>query len=42
LISFFQEYREADFKNAFNYATEIALELNIDPVFSQRRIIQRK
>ncbi|XP_058733893.1 uncharacterized protein LOC131605566 [Vicia villosa] len=36
------EYRETGFKNALNYATEIALELNIDPVFPQRRIIRRK
>ncbi|KAK2423848.1 zinc finger MYM-type protein [Trifolium repens] len=42
LISFFKKYREICFKNALNYATEIALELNIDPVFSQRRIIPRK
>ncbi|XP_045797776.1 zinc finger MYM-type protein 1-like [Trifolium pratense] len=42
LISFFEEYRETGFKNALNYATEIALELNIDPVFSQKRKIQRK
>ncbi|XP_045824870.1 uncharacterized protein LOC123917243 isoform X2 [Trifolium pratense] len=42
LISFFEEYRETSFKNALNYATEIALELNIDPVFSQKRKIQRK
>jgi hypothetical protein len=42
LISFFEEYRETGFKNALNYATEIALELNIDPVFPQKRKIQRK
>ncbi|XP_045802860.1 zinc finger MYM-type protein 1-like [Trifolium pratense] len=42
LISFFEEYRETGFKNVLNYATEIALELNIDPVFSQKRKIQRK
>ncbi|KAK2430351.1 zinc finger MYM-type protein [Trifolium repens] len=42
LISFFKIYREIGFKNALNYATEIALELNIDPVFPQRRIIPRK
>jgi hypothetical protein len=42
LISFFKKYREIGFKNALNYATEIALELNIDPVFPQRRIIPRK
>ncbi|XP_058741287.1 uncharacterized protein LOC131613655 [Vicia villosa] len=42
LISLFKEYREIGFKNAMNYATEIAFELNIDPVFSQRRVIRRK
>ncbi|XP_058726408.1 uncharacterized protein LOC131597749 [Vicia villosa] len=36
------EYREIGFKNALNYATEIAFELNIDPVFPQRRVIRRK
>lgn len=42
LISFFKEYRETGFKNTLNYATEISLELNNDPVFPQRRIIRRK
>lgn len=42
MISFFKEYREIEFKNALNYATKNALELNIDPVFPQRCIIQRK
>ncbi|XP_058783350.1 uncharacterized protein LOC131658031 [Vicia villosa] len=42
LISFFKEYREIGFKNALNYATEIAFELNIDLVFPQRRVIRRK
>jgi hypothetical protein len=41
LISFFKKYREIGFKNALNYATEIALELNIDPLFPQRHIIPR-
>ncbi|XP_058784145.1 uncharacterized protein LOC131658911 [Vicia villosa] len=41
-LSFFKKYRETEFKNALNYATEIALELNIDPVFPQRRVIRRK
>ncbi|KAK2425520.1 zinc finger MYM-type protein [Trifolium repens] len=42
LISFFKEYREIGFKNALDCATEIAIELNIDPVFPEKRIIQRK
>ncbi|XP_057429853.1 uncharacterized protein LOC130722970 [Lotus japonicus] len=36
------EYRETGFKNALSHATEIAIELNIDPIFPQRRIIKRK
>src|SRR4051812_26204724 len=39
LKSFFKEYREIRFKNILNYAKEIASELNIDPVFPQRRVI---
>lgn len=42
LISVFKEYREIGLKNALNYAIKISLELNIDPLFSQRRIIRRK
>ncbi|XP_050901969.1 uncharacterized protein LOC127108524 [Lathyrus oleraceus] len=42
LILFFKEYREIGFINALNYATKFVLELNIDPVFPQMRIIRRK
>ena len=42
LISFFKGYRNTGFNNALDYAKEIAIELNIDPVFPQRRIIRRK
>ncbi|KAM6558421.1 uncharacterized protein LOC115716398 [Cannabis sativa] len=42
LISFFERYRETGFYNALNSAKEIAIEMNIDPVFPQRRIIRRK
>jgi hypothetical protein len=42
LISFFKKSREIGFKKALNYATEIALELNIDPLIPQRHIIPRK
>ena len=43
LISFFfKEYRKTGFKKALDDATEVAIELNIDLVFPQRRIIRRK
>ncbi|XP_058744291.1 uncharacterized protein LOC131616850 [Vicia villosa] len=42
LISFFEGYRETGFNKALEYAKEIAIELSIDPVFPQRRIIRRK
>ncbi|XP_058744364.1 uncharacterized protein LOC131616968 [Vicia villosa] len=42
LISFFERYREDGFDKALESAKEIAIELNIVPVFSQRRIIRRK
>ncbi|XP_039688547.1 uncharacterized protein [Medicago truncatula] len=42
LISFFKEYRKTGFKKTLDDATEVAIELNIDPVFPQRRIIRRK
>ncbi len=42
LISFFEGYRETGFYNVMDNAKEIAIELNIDPVFPQKRIIRRK
>ena len=42
LISFFEGYRDNGFQNALVNATEIAIELNIDPTFPQKRIIRRK
>jgi len=39
LISLFEGYRNTGFNNALDYAKEIAIEMNIDPVFPQRRII---
>jgi len=42
LISFFEGYRDNGFHNALINATEIAVELNIDPTFSQRLMIRRK
>ena len=42
LISFFKEFREIGFSNALQTAKEIALEMNITPIFPQRRVIRRK
>jgi hypothetical protein len=42
LISFFKEYRETGFNKALEYATEISIELNIDPMFPKKRVIHRK
>ncbi|KAI3684617.1 hypothetical protein L6452_33841 [Arctium lappa] len=42
LISFFEKYRETGFLDALESAKEIATELNIDPLFPQRREIRRK
>ena len=42
LISFFEGYRETGFLDAIESAKEIALELNIDPLFPQRREVRRK
>ena len=42
LLSFFKEYREIGFSNALKSANEIALEMNINPTFPQRREIRRK
>ncbi|XP_024626895.1 zinc finger MYM-type protein 1-like [Medicago truncatula] len=42
LIYFFEGYRDNGFHNALANATEIAIELNIDPTFPQKRIIRRK
>jgi len=42
LISFFKEYRETGFSKALQVATEIALEMEIDPIFRTKRKIKRK
>ena len=39
LISFFEKYRETGFYDALNSAKEIAIEMNIDPLFPQRHTI---
>ncbi|XP_050876930.1 uncharacterized protein LOC127080662 [Lathyrus oleraceus] len=42
LISYFEGYRETGFYKVLINAKEIAVELNIAPIFPQRRIIKRK
>ncbi|XP_012847861.1 PREDICTED: zinc finger MYM-type protein 1-like [Erythranthe guttata] len=42
LISFFEKYRESGFSEAKAEANEIANEMGIDPVFSEKRIIHRR
>jgi len=42
LVSFFKTYREEGFTSAMISAKEIALEMNIEPVFRKKRVIYRK
>ncbi|GJV03341.1 zinc finger MYM-type protein 1-like protein [Tanacetum coccineum] len=42
LVSFFKTYRETGFSKALESAKEIAIEMNIDPVFVRKREIIRK
>ncbi|KAK9667913.1 hypothetical protein RND81_13G020400 [Saponaria officinalis] len=42
LILFFEKYRESGFDDAINVATEIAIKLDVDTLFPQRREIRRK
>ncbi|KAI5401942.1 hypothetical protein KIW84_066416 [Lathyrus oleraceus] len=42
LISYFEGYREIGFYKVLINAKKIAVELNISPIFPQRRIIKRK
>ncbi|XP_022032568.1 zinc finger MYM-type protein 1-like [Helianthus annuus] len=42
LIKYFKEYRENGFSKAIDEAREIASEMDIDPIFIQKRIIKRK
>ncbi|KAK4724573.1 hypothetical protein R3W88_027352 [Solanum pinnatisectum] len=42
LVSFFKTYREEEFTSAMILAKEIALEMNIEPVFRKKRVIYRK
>lgn len=42
LISFFKEYRENGFSDAIEEAENIALEMDVSPVFPEKRQIKRK
>ncbi|CAI9280306.1 unnamed protein product [Lactuca saligna] len=42
LIGYFKDYRETGFSKAIIVAKEIAIEMGIDPIFPQRRLIERK
>nr|XP_043615798.1 zinc finger MYM-type protein 1-like [Erigeron canadensis] len=42
LIGYFKDYRETSFFKAIDEAKEIAIEMGINPVFHQKRAIQRK
>ncbi|XP_022889113.1 zinc finger MYM-type protein 1-like [Olea europaea var. sylvestris] len=42
LISFFKSYREIGFESAVIDAKEIASELDIEPIFREKRVIRRK
>ncbi|KAK9698632.1 hypothetical protein RND81_08G119400 [Saponaria officinalis] len=42
LITFFEKYRESGFVDAIEEAKKIAQEINISPIFPQRREIRRK
>lgn len=41
LICFFEKYREEGFENAIIAAKEIAIEMNVEPKFREKRIIRR-
>ncbi|XP_023736707.1 uncharacterized protein LOC111884638 [Lactuca sativa] len=42
LIGYFKDYRETGFSKAIVEAKETAIEMGIDPVFPQKRVIERK
>ncbi|GJT63778.1 zinc finger MYM-type protein 1 [Tanacetum coccineum] len=42
LISFFEEFKDTGFDKAINVAKDIAIEMDIDPVFRQKRVIRKK
>ncbi|XP_071728767.1 uncharacterized protein [Rutidosis leptorrhynchoides] len=42
LIEFFKDYRDTGFSQAIDEAKEIAVKMNVDPIFTQKRLIHRK
>ncbi|XP_052619612.1 uncharacterized protein LOC111878296 [Lactuca sativa] len=42
LIGYFKDYRETGFSKAIGETKEIAIEMGIDPIFRQNRLIERK
>ncbi|XP_048504198.1 uncharacterized protein LOC125499433 [Beta vulgaris subsp. vulgaris] len=42
LVSFFERYRESGFHDALDIAKKIAIEMDIDPIFREKRVIRRK
>ena len=38
----FQKYRDTGFSNALETARKIAIDIGVDPIFPQKRVIQRK
>ncbi|PWA54809.1 zinc finger MYM-type protein 1 [Artemisia annua] len=42
LISFFKEFRVTGFSNAVDVAKQIAIEMDINPLFIRKRVIRRK
>ncbi|XP_071689200.1 uncharacterized protein [Rutidosis leptorrhynchoides] len=42
LVEYFKDYRETSFSKVIDEAKEIAVKMDVSPVFSQKRLIQRK
>ncbi|XP_023732309.1 uncharacterized protein LOC111880141 [Lactuca sativa] len=42
LIGYFKDYRETDFLKVIDEVKDIAIEMGIDPIFPQKRLIERK
>uniref|UniRef100_A0A0D3EAZ8 Uncharacterized protein n=1 Tax=Brassica oleracea var. oleracea TaxID=109376 RepID=A0A0D3EAZ8_BRAOL len=42
LVEFFKKYRDTGFSNALETARKIVIDTGVDPIFPQKRVIQRK
>ena len=42
IISFFKDYRGTEYSKSIEEAKKIAIEMDINPVFTQKRVIRRK